>query len=144
LLILSAALLVRKRDDFKSGDYLLIVALGIASFLMVLTGIVSTHFLLAIPFLLLCRRWMGGGAYPFVALTVTSFAAMFGEVGMSSQIFPLLALGRTALSSDRFISVAVAANICAVVWLGLLTFRRFTPSRGSPKSPLRSTVSEPA
>jgi hypothetical protein len=152
LLVLSAALLFRQRDNFKSGDYLLIVALGIASFLMLLTGIVATHFLLALPFLLLCRRWMGGGAYLFVAViwSVTTFVAMFGEMGifLSSRDYPLLAPAHNAVTRyvvqlylwDRFISVAVAANLCAVVWLGVLTFREAI-ARGAP---LGSTVSEPA
>jgi hypothetical protein len=142
LLVLSVVLLVRKRKGFENGEYVPIVALGITSSLMLLTSVVSTHFLLALPFLLLCRRWMGGGPYIAVVLiwTITTFTAMYGEMGafLGSLDYPLLSPVHNAVTkffvqlylSDRFINVAVAANICAVLWLALLTFgQRMRPAR---------------
>jgi hypothetical protein len=135
LLLVSTILLLRKRESQDTGGYLPWVALGIASFLMLLTGIVATHFLLALPFLLLCRPWMGRTPYLYVAAiwTVTTFVPMFGDMGvvLSSQDYPLLAPAGNALtrffvdlySWDRFITVAVVANICAVIWLLFLTVR---------------------
>src|SRR5205807_4161055 len=49
LLLVSAALLLRRRATFEGGAYLPLVALGISSFLMLLTGVLATHFLLALP-----------------------------------------------------------------------------------------------
>jgi hypothetical protein len=135
LLSVSGALVFRKRASLDSGGYLPLVALGITSFLMLLTGVVATHFLLALPFLLLCRRWMGGTAYFYVAAiwTVTTFVPMFGDMGVviSAQDYPLLAPASNFVtrffvylySWDRFITVAVVANVCALVWLAFLTVR---------------------
>jgi hypothetical protein len=135
MLILAGTLLFKKRATDGAGAYLPFVALGIASFLMLLTGIVATHFLLALPFLLLSRKWMTGQAYFFVIAiwTVTTFVPMYGDMGvvMSAQDYPLLARTNNAIteffvslySADRFITVAVVANICAVVWLAVLAYR---------------------
>jgi hypothetical protein len=140
LLFVSAALLFRKRAAIDSGGYLPLVALGIASFLMLLTGVVATHFLLALPFLLLCRRWMGTVAYLYAAViwTVTTLVPMFGDMGIviSSHDYPLLARDHNAITRffvglytwDRFITVGIVANLCALVWLASLTFRRALPA----------------
>jgi hypothetical protein len=132
MLIVSGALLVRKRAALEGGGYLPLVALGITSFLMLLTGILATHFLLALPFLLLCRRWMGAPAYYFAAAawTVTTFVPMYGDMGVliSGLDYPLLAPAHNAITAffvslyawDRFITVGVVANLCVVVWLAFL------------------------
>jgi hypothetical protein len=136
LLAISLALLLRRRSALDSGAYLPVVALGICSFLMLLTGIVATHFLLALPFLLLSRRWMSPLAYLSVAAawTITTLVPMFGDMGavLSATDYPLLAPAHNAVtrfvvslySWDRFITVGVVANACVLVWLGWLTFRR--------------------
>jgi hypothetical protein len=141
LLAVGAALALRRRADFENGGYLPLVALGIASFLMLLTGIVATHFLLALPFLLLCRRWMGNVAYFYVAViwTVATFVPMYGDMGavIGSADYPLLAQSQNAITRfvvalyawDRFITVSIVANICAVIWLAYLIFRPAPPGR---------------
>jgi hypothetical protein len=135
LLCVSAVLLLRRRSSLGAGGYLPWVTLGITSFLMLLTGVVATHFVLALPFLLLCRQWMGRTAYLYVAAiwTVTTFVPMFGDMGvvLSRQDYPLLAPATNTVtrffvrlySWDRFITVAVVANTCAVLWLAYLTAR---------------------
>jgi len=135
MLVLAGTLVFKKRATEEAGAYLPFVALGIASFLMLLTGILATHFLLALPFLLLCRRWMGSGAYFYVAAiwTITTLIPMYGDMGvvMSAQDYPLLARANNQITqfvvhlygSDRFITVGVVANICAVIWLAVLAFR---------------------
>jgi hypothetical protein len=134
--LLVAILARRKRSSFDQGGYVPIIALGVASFLMLLTGGVATHFLLALPFFLLCRRWVGSDAYFFVALawTITTLVTMFGDMGLviSTRDYPFLAPENNAITrfmvtmftSDKFISVGVTANICAVAWLAIRTFRR--------------------
>jgi hypothetical protein len=106
---------------------------------MLLTGLLATHFLLALPFLLLCRRWMGGVAYFYVIAiwTITTLVPMYGDMGVviSATDYPLLASANNALTNfvvalyawDRFITVAVVANICAVLWLAFLTVRPAAP-----------------
>jgi hypothetical protein len=135
LLLLAVALAIRKRAQFESGGYIPSVALGITSFLMLLTAILSTHFVLALPLLLLCRRWTTGVGYFYIAIiwTVSSFVAMYGEMGavLSSQDYPLLAPAHNVVtrffvnlySWDRFITVAVVGDICALIWLAFLAFK---------------------
>jgi Gpi18-like mannosyltransferase len=139
MLFVSAVLLFRKRAAIDSGGYVPLVALGIASFLMLLTGLVATHFLLALPFLLLARRYMGTVAYIYVVTiwTVTTFVPMFGGMGplLTAQDYPLLSPAHSAVtrffvelySSDRFITVSVVANVCAVIWLAWLVRRGAPP-----------------
>jgi hypothetical protein len=143
VLIVSAALVLRKRARVEPGAYLPLVTVGIASFLMLLTGVLATHFLLALPFFLLCRPWMNTPAYLYtVAIwTVTTLVTMFGDMGilMASAANPL-PLASSAIthffvglySSDRFITVGVIANLCALIWLAVLTFRQ-----GAPVTPAR-------
>ncbi|MFI5283093.1 MAG: hypothetical protein ACHQ0J_08185 [Candidatus Dormibacterales bacterium] len=140
MLIVAGLLLFRKRSSLDDGGYLPLVALGITSFLMLLTGILATHFVLALPFLLLCRRWMGGVAYYYIAAiwTVTTFIPMYGDMGVliSSLDYPLSHSPITSFvvhfyASDRFITVAVIANVCAVLWLAYVTYRYFTAPRTS-------------
>jgi hypothetical protein len=135
LLALTVLLLFRKRSWFSSGGYVPFVALSIASFLMLLTGILSTYFLLALPFLLLCRRWLPGSAYLYVALiwTITTFVPMYGDLGtvITRQDYPLLAAANNDVTKffvnlhawDRFITTAVVANIVAVTWLAVSSLR---------------------
>ncbi len=141
LLLVSAALLIRKRSAIESGGYLPLVAVGVTSFLLLLTGVVATHFLLALPLLLLCRRWMDSIAYCFVAIawSVSTFVPMFGDMGgvISTTAYPLLAPANNAVTRffvelyawDRFISVAIVANICVVIWLTVLAYRSAPPPR---------------
>lgn len=139
MLVVAGTLVFKKKATDGAGAYIPFVAIGIASFLMLLTGIVSTHFLLALPFLLLSRKWMSNQAYYFVIAiwSITTFVPMYGDMGVviSAQDYPLLARTHNQVtqffvnlySSDRFITVAVVANICAVIWLALLAFRSAPP-----------------
>lgn len=135
ILVVIAGLLRRSRDSFDAGRYIPMVALGGAAFLMLLTGIVSTHFILVLPLLVLSWRWTGGVAYLFIVLawSITTVVTMYGDMGLllSSQDYPLLAQSNNAIThffvwvytSDRFINVGTVANVCAVSWLAWLTFR---------------------
>ena len=141
MLVVTAALLLRKRTAIESGGYLPLVAVGVTSFLMLLTGLVATHFLLALPLLLLCRRWMDSLAYCFVAAvwSIATLVPMFGDMGtvISSPTYPLLAPANNPVTRffvelyawDRFITVAIVANICAVIWLAVSAYRPAPPSR---------------
>jgi hypothetical protein len=75
---------------------------------------------------------LGNTAYFFIVLTwtVTTFVPMFGDMGISiSRLdYPLLAPAHNAVTSffvklyawDRFITVGIVANICALIWLAFL------------------------
>ena len=144
LLVIVGILWFKRRATDRPGAYVPLVALGIASFLMLLTGIVSTHFLLALPLLLLCRRWMSGPAYFFVAgaWTITTLVPMFGDMGVAlmnhgDQLLspvhtPITRFVISLYSWDRFITAGVVANICALVWLAVLAVRSPTPAMARP------------
>jgi hypothetical protein len=141
MLVVTTAILFRKRSAIDSGQYIPLVAVGVASFLMLLTGIVATHFLLALPLLLLCRRWMDSVAYCFVAAawTISTLVPMYGDMGnvISSSAYPLLAPANNPVTRffvelyawDRFITVAIVANICVVIWLAFLAYRPVSRAR---------------
>jgi len=146
-LFVCAAVLIRTSSTKRPGAYLPFVALGISSFLMLVTGSLATYFLLAIPFLLLSRPWMGTLAYFYVVIawTITTLVPMFGDMGIviSSQDYPLLATAHNAVTrffvqlyaSDRFITIGVTANVCAVLWLAYSTFRRSSSPNLPPVAP---------
>jgi hypothetical protein len=140
MVLVGAALAARKRASLAAGGYLPLVALSITSFLMLLTGLVATHFLLALPFLLLCRRWMSIVAFFYIAAiwTVSTLVPMLGEMAIAvpHQQWPFLAAQSDAINnfmvqvyaSDRFITTAIVANVCAVIWLAFVAFRRSSKS----------------
>jgi hypothetical protein len=123
----------------EAGNYIPLVALGMMSFLMLITGVVATHFLLALPFLLLIRRWIGGVAYFYVVATwtITCLVPMIGDMGLvvSGATHPWFAPDRNPITkfvisqyeSDRFTTVAVVANACALIWLAAVSLRSSSP-----------------
>jgi hypothetical protein len=56
-------LATRSRATLKAGGYLPVVAFGMSGFLMFATGLAATHFILALPFILLSRPWLSPAAY---------------------------------------------------------------------------------
>lgn len=146
LLSIVIAIALRRREGLEDGGYIPLVALAITSFVMLLTGVVVTHFVLALPLLLLCRRWVGNVAYLYIAVawTITTLVPMFGDMGLLLTVndYPLLAGSRNAItrffvdlySWDRFITVAVVANICAMVWLAVSTGVRLMRPTGLARS----------
>jgi hypothetical protein len=141
LLVLAGLLLFKRRATDTPGGYLPFVTVGM--FLMLMTGILATHFLLALPFLLLCRRWLGSGTYFYVIgiWTVTTLIPMYGDMGsvLTPHDYPLLAQSRNVItgavidlySSDRFITAGVVANAAALIWVGYLALRQL----GNPNRP---------
>jgi hypothetical protein len=135
LLIITTVLALRRRATFEQGGYLPLVTVGVLSFLMLQTAVVPTHFLLGLPMILLCMRWMGPLPYLFAAAawTLSAFVAMYGELGLavSAKSYPLFAAERNPVTAffeslygwDRFITVAIVANICAVIWMAFLSVR---------------------
>lgn len=135
-----AVVLWIRGPSFGPGDYLPYLALGITAFLLLMTGLVATHFVLALPFLLLCRRQLGTVGLLTVAIlwSATTFLSMYGDMGnvigqLDQSTMPIRpsvnALTRAVIdlySSDRMITTAVVANLCVGAWLAVATFRRGT------------------
>jgi hypothetical protein len=83
LVVLTAAIVmlaVRPRSNLEAGAYLPVVSFGVSGFLMFVTGLAATHFILALPFILMCRPWLSArGYYAIVAgWTLTTLIAMYG------------------------------------------------------------------
>jgi hypothetical protein len=141
MLLLAGFLFFRRRATDEPGAYIPYVAIGITAFLMLLFSVVASHFVLALPFLLLSRRWMGAVAYFYVAViwTATTFVTMYGDMGqvIFAHDYPLLAPANNAIThfvvglytNDRFITVGIVANIAVVLWLAFLTLG---PMRSAP------------
>jgi hypothetical protein len=137
LLILAGLILFQRRWTQAPGAYLPLVAIGMTSFLMFTTGLVATHFVLALPFLLLCRKWLDKLAYFFIAAawTVTTFVPMYGDMGnvIAHLDYPLLKPSSNPITLffvhlyqwDRFITLGTVANILVLIWLtGAVLLRR--------------------
>jgi hypothetical protein len=128
-------LLWRSRRDLMGGAYLPLVALGIVGFLMFMTGLVATHFLLALPFVILCRRWMSNAAFFFAVTvwTITMLVPMYGDMGnvITRLDYPLLSPVHNGVtrffvelySWDRFITFATLANIAVLIWIAVTALR---------------------
>jgi hypothetical protein len=133
--LVATFLALRRRVTKEPGAYIPYVALGATAFLMLFFDVIATHFLLALPFLVLSRRWMGAVAYFYVVViwTVTTFVTMYGDMALvlTAADYPLLASANNAVTrfviwlytGDRFITAGIVANVCAVVWLGYLILR---------------------
>jgi uncharacterized BrkB/YihY/UPF0761 family membrane protein len=73
-----------------------------------------------------------------VVWTIGTFVPMYGDMGVaiSGRAYPLLSPQSNPITHfvvnlytwDRFITVAIVANICAVIWLAVLAIRP-TPVR---------------
>jgi hypothetical protein len=133
-------LLRRNRGELASAAFLPVVAFGIVAFLMFMTGLVATHFILALPFLILCRRWMRNGPFLFVVIvwTITTLVPMWGDMGsiIARLNYPLLSpvhnpATRFVLelySWDRFITFATLANVAVLIWIAGVAFRPIAES----------------
>jgi hypothetical protein len=133
----SLLLVTRGRRAHRNGDsgYILIVALGIVAFLMLITGVVATHFLLALPLLILIRRWTSTTSYlaMVIAWTVTTLVPMYGDMAnvtarlnyslLSPQHNPVTKLILALYQWDRFITFATLINIGVLLWVAVLVLR---------------------
>jgi hypothetical protein len=84
---------------------------------------------------------MGPIAYCFLAAvwSITTFVPMFGDmgIGLPSSAYPLLSPVNNPVTRffvglyawDRFITVAIVASICVVVWLAVLAYRSARPAQ---------------
>lgn len=144
-LLFIAATLFFKKGATEAGNYIPLVALGMVSFLMLITGVVATHFLLALPFLVLIRRWVGGVAYFYIVAiwSVAALVPMIGDMGLvvTGASHPLFAPERNPITkfithvyaSDRFINIAVVGDAAAFLWLAVLALRSSAPLRRMPE-----------
>jgi hypothetical protein len=143
LVVLTAAIVmlaVRPRSNLEAGAYLPVVSFGVSGFLMFVTGLAATHFILALPFILMCRPWLSArGYYAIVAgWTLTTLIAMYGILAVDlpradylhAPLFGEHAPLRSVTSFvgqlyewDRTISVGVAINTLIFLTLMVVAIR---------------------
>jgi hypothetical protein len=134
---LVAIMLWIRAPSFGPGNYLPYLALGITAFLLLMTGLVATHYVLAIPFLLLSKRQLGAvGFFSLITLwTAITFIPMYGDMGnviglLGFRAMPLNPASNVVTrfvinvyAADRVITAGALANLCVVVWLALASIR---------------------
>lgn len=133
--IAGAVLVLLRRSAGTPGDYLPLVALGTMGFLMFKTVVAPTHFILALPLLILCRRALGNSVYFWCigVLTVTTLVAMYGDFGsgITPELVPALAGTNNIVtrfvmdlsSADWFISIAVFQNLVVLICLAVIALQ---------------------
>ena len=140
VLLCGLALLVRRKTS-EPGRYVPWVALGTTGFLLLKTGLVPTHMVLALPFLILCAGRLPGWAY-FTVVGLWSFSALvsqYGALGLAIEQAPHLApaLHSSAnaltrlliafMSQDWSIHLGVMTNVVAALLVLLAVTGRLKP-----------------
>jgi hypothetical protein len=161
LLAVALLLFLHARTSSRRGEYLPLVTLGLVAFLMLKTGLVATHFLLALPFLLLCRRWIGTTAY-FLAVgvwTATTLVPMYGDLGLviaavagqasalRPAINPVTRLFIQLYASDWFMTAGILANsgvLLLLAWTSLRPARVVAAGRRFTGQPRWASAAEEA
>lgn len=136
VIVVGAVVLLATRSKAKllAGGYLPIVAFGFAGFLMFTPGLAATHFVLALPFILLCAPWLRVTSYIAMVAgwTITTLLAMYGILavdlansdwlhvplfGQHQSLSALSSFVAQVYTSDRTISVGVVINTMIFVAL---------------------------
>jgi len=138
--------LLWRRSDAGARGYVPLIAAGTAGFLMLKTGLAASHFIIALPFLLLSLPTQGRRAWLLMVgvWTLTTLASMYGSLGFgiwdAASLAPALHDTRNAATrlfmnlhaADWFITAAAVANTIVVGWLGIAAVRRHGYAAGSP------------
>jgi hypothetical protein len=135
-LILTAAviLLYNKRLCSAPGGYLPILTLATVGFLFFGTGLAATHYLLALPLLILSRKLLRDDVYYSVIFiwTVTGFLSMYGSLGYAISGVGYLAprLSQSVITeavmalyaSELIIAAGILANLSVFVMFAAETW----------------------
>lgn len=157
VLACAALILLRRGARGEPAGYLLPLALGTGAFLMLKTGLASTHFIIGLPLIILCAGAVRGRIYyPVVATwSLLALVAMYGGLGFALPDVPHLApalhagnnpLTRLAIelhAADWFITSAGSANLLALLLLATGNLHRPAPAgRDSILAPRGAVVAE--
>jgi hypothetical protein len=131
ILLGAAALLFVKRRSADFNFDLLVLAVGTVGFMLTKTGLAGTHFLLALPLIILTRPSSRSVEFFLVVgiWSLTTFASMYSGFGygVSSvpELAPLLHPSRNGLTqvimhlqdTDWFITLMSTLNLIVFAWL---------------------------
>jgi len=154
LVIVAALALVRTKKWDEHGMPYFLLAFGFLGFLMFGTGLAATHFVLGLPFLLICRKWLNRAIYGalITAWSLTTFIPMFGSLGTALSgadyllRYPLS--GRNQITTffadlstwDPFITLAVSINLVVLATLAIAGTRSCFPRRREMPSSTRAAL----
>jgi hypothetical protein len=115
-LLLCAVLLLRRRAMRLPGSYLPALAGVTVGFLVFTTGIGAAHYVLALPLIIICRRWLEASTHSLLVLawSVSALVPMFGSMSFAlSQADNLrsLPLSMSNPLARAFVSLSSADSI---------------------------------
>ncbi len=133
-------LLFRARRNLEDGGYIPIVLFGFGGFLMFATGLAATHFVLALPLILLSRPWFKPITYYAVVAgwSLTTLTAMYGILaitlanaswlheamfGASAPLNGLSVSVGNLYTWDRAITTGVVINVMCFIAFALAAVR---------------------
>lgn len=136
ILGVSVLIMLHRKTRLSSDNYLLAITLGMVGFLLFETGLAATHYVLGLPFLILCKKSLNRIAYysSIGIWTVTTLVPMYGSLGYAVTNVGYLApaIQRSAITryfmgvyaSDSFITIGIVANLLVFACLTLGTWSR--------------------
>ncbi len=140
LVLITVFLLLRKREHLPRGAYLLPVALGTLGVLLFRTGVSNHHFILVLPFLILCKPLLSDTVYyaTIAIVSITTFVSVYGDFGIGTlelaELVPAIHYNNNIVTrffvdlhrSDLFITLGSLANLFIIPLLasGLWSYRK--------------------
>ena len=136
ILIAAGLLLFNRKLRSSPENYFLVLALGTIGFFVFATGLAANHFVIGLPFLIMCKRSLRNVAYYSVIglWTLTTLVPLYGSLGFAISnvgylvptIYQSPATGyfMALFSSDLFITLGTVANVMIFAWLDAETWLR--------------------
>lgn len=131
IVVIAGTALALRKGRRTDSNFIILVAVGTMSLLMLRTGIAVHYLTFLIPLVLLCRKSLDDWAYyaAIVVLTTTALVCMYGDfgIGMSQvgYLMPAIAYENNPVTnafihlfrSDRFITVGSTLNLLVFLYL---------------------------
>ena len=137
LITISAVMLIKlNRKYLDAGNYYPILAFGTVSFFVLKTGLASTHFVIALPLIILCKKFMRKRLWycTVIIWTITTLIPMYGALGFGIEqveyLAPVLHSNNNFItrffmnmfSTDWIISLGSLSNLGLLAWLAIISF----------------------
>lgn len=113
-----------------TNNYLPLVTFATLGFLVVKTGLAAAHYIIGLPFLILCVKSFSRSAYltTVISYTTITFVPMFGSFALAVANLPaskavinqstMVHFFISLFSNDRFITLGCVLNLLVLVMLG--------------------------
>lgn len=135
--LVTAGLMLARRSTVAPGGYLPLLALGSVAFLVLKTGLAATHFLIALPMLILMMPALSASAYYAIvgSWTLVTYVSLFGSLAYAIQPVPALApaldpggnrvaqLHASLYSADWAISAFTVLSVLTMILVAVASLR---------------------